>query len=185
MNKRLVTVSKFLSKHLRHEPQALGLSLDPGGWVRVDQLLAGAAAVGFSITPDELAQVVAENDKQRFAFDETRARIRANQGHSATVDLQLRDAAPPERLYHGTVAKFLESIQVEGLKKMNRHDVHLSGDLETARKVGQRRGKPLVLVIESGKMSADGYKFQLSANGVWLTEHVPPEYIHLLEDQNA
>ncbi|HEX5442334.1 MAG TPA: RNA 2'-phosphotransferase, partial [Pirellulales bacterium] len=142
MNKRLVTLSKFLSKHLRHEPQSLGLTLEPGGWVEVEQLLAGAAAIGFPITPDELAQVVAENDKQRFALDAAGTRIRANQGHSAIVDLQLQEAAPPERLYHGTVAAFLEVIRTEGLKKMNRHDVHLSQDIATAAKVGQRRGKP-------------------------------------------
>ena len=179
MKPRLVAISKFLSKYLRHEPEALGLTLEPGGWVPVEQVLSGAERLGFSITADELTRVVAENDKQRFAFDDTGLRIRANQGHSTEVDLELKEAEPPERLYHGTVSRFLAAIRAEGLKKMNRHDVHLSSDVQTATKVGQRRGKPLVLVIDSARMAADGYKFRLSANGVWLTEHVPPEYIQV------
>lgn len=177
MNKRLITVSKFLSKYLRHEPEALGLALEPGGWVFVADLLAGATKIGFPITREELSQVVAENDKPRFALDETGARIRANQGHSTEVDLQLKEADPPEQLFHGTVSKFLNAILTEGLKKMDRHDVHLSQDVQTAAKVGQRRGKPIILVIDSARMAADGFKFRLSDNGVWLTDHVPPRYI--------
>lgn len=184
MNKRLVTISKFLSKHLRHEPEALGLVLDPGGWVVVKDLLAGATGIGFPITVEELNQVVAENDKQRFAFDVTGSKIRANQGHSTEVDLQLAEVEPPERLYHGTVAKYVDAIRTDGLKKMNRHDVHLSKDVETATKVGARRGKPVILVIESGRMAADGYTFRRSANGVWLTDHVPPHYVRLLGEKN-
>jgi putative RNA 2'-phosphotransferase len=179
MNKRLTTVSKFLSKYLRHEPEGLGLILEPGGWVGVEDLLAGAARIGFPITEDELGQVVTENDKQRFALDETGARIRANQGHSTEVDLQLQEIDPPDQLFHGTVGKFLDSILAEGLKKMDRHDVHLSKDLPTATKVGERRGKPVVLVIDTARMAADGYRFRLSENGVWLTDHVPPQYIRL------
>lgn len=179
MTQRLVTVSKFLSKYLRHEPEALGLTLEPGGWVLVDDLLAGAARQNFPITKEELLQVVAENDKQRFALDETKTKIRANQGHSTEVDLQLKEAVPPTQLFHGTVAKFLDAIMAEGLKKMDRHDVHLSKDLQTALKVGGRRGKPIILVVESGKMAANGYKFRLSDNGVWLTDHVPPQYVRV------
>ena len=185
MNKRLITVSKFLSKHLRHEPEALGLTLEPGGWVPVEQLLAGASRIGFSISTEELQRVVAENDKQRFAFDEMGLKIRANQGHSTDVDLQLQEVEPPDRLYHGTVAKFVDAIRGEGLRKMNRHDVHLSKDVETATKVGERRGKSVILMIESGRMAADGYKFRLSANGVWLTDHVPPQYIGLQGDEDV
>lgn len=177
MNKRLVTVSKFLSKYLRHEPESLGLQLEPGGWASTGDLLAGAARIGFPITRSELEHVVAENDKRRFSFDETGEKIRANQGHSTQVDLQLEEVDPPDQLFHGTVSKFLDSILAEGLQKMGRHDVHLSQDLQTASKVGQRRGKPIILTIESGKMAADGYKFRRSANGVWLTDHVPPQYI--------
>ena len=178
-DKRLITVSKFLSKHLRHEPQSLGLDLAPGGWVAVDDLLAGAARIGFPISREELERVVVENDKRRFSLDETGELIRANQGHSTDVDLQLPEAAPPEVLFHGTVERFLDAIRAEGLKKMNRHDVHLSPDCQTAAKVGQRRGKPLILAIDSAKMAADGFRFRVSANGVWLTEHVPPQYIRL------
>ncbi|HWB09774.1 MAG TPA: RNA 2'-phosphotransferase [Pirellulales bacterium] len=184
MNKRLITVSKFLSKHLRHEPETLGLTLEPGGWVPVAHLLAGASRIGFSITAEELNWVVAESDKHRFSFDETGLKIRANQGHSTEVDLQLQEADPPEQLFHGTVARFLDAIRIEGLKKMNRHDVHLSRDVETATRVGQRRGRPVVLVIDSARMAADGHKFRLSTNGVWLTDHVPPRYIRLLGEEN-
>ena len=144
-------------------------------------MLSGSA---FRSTAEELNQVVAENDKQRFSFDEAGSKIRANQGHSANVDLQLKEVEPPEQLYHGTVAKFVDAILAEGLRKMNRHDVHLSQDVQTATKVGQRRGKPVILVIESAKMAADGYQFRLSANGVWLTDHVPPQYIRLLKDDD-
>jgi len=177
MNPRLVTVSKFMSKYLRHEPEKLGLVLEPGGWVFVDDLLDGAAETGFSISRAELKQVVADNDKRRFSFDETGAKIRANQGHSTAVDLQLPDAAPPERLYHGTPEKFVPLILAEGIRKMRRHDVHLSPDVATATKVGARRGKPVILVVDSGRMAADGHTFRVSANGVWLTEFVPPKYV--------
>lgn len=179
MNKRLTTVSRFLSKHLRHEPEKLGLSLAPGGWVAVADLLAGAAKIGFPLSREELQQVVAENDKRRFALDETGRRIRANQGHSTEVDLLLSETNPPGALFHGTVERFLDAIRAEGLKKMNRHDVHLSADIQTAAKVCQRRGKPVILAVDSARMAADGIKFRVSANGVWLTEHVPPRYIRL------
>lgn len=180
MSKRLVTISKFLSKYLRHEPEALGLTLESGGWVRVDDLLAGAKKIGFSVSQEELVQVVADNDKKRFSFDQSGTKIRANQGHSTEVDLQLKEVAPPEQLFHGTVERFLDAILVEGLKKMDRHDVHLSKDIQTATKVGERRGKPVILVIDSAKMAADGFTFRLSENGVWLTDHVPPQYIRLV-----
>jgi putative RNA 2'-phosphotransferase len=184
MNQRFTTISKFLSKYLRHEPKALGLTLEPGGWILVDDLLSGAARIGFAITTEELTHVVRENDKNRFSFDDTGQRIRANQGHSTHVDLQLRTAHPPAELFHGTVAKFLNAILQDGLKKMARHDVHLSKDIATAAKVGQRRGKPMILVIESGRMAADGFTFHLSDNDVWLTDHVPPQYIRVLEEED-
>jgi putative RNA 2'-phosphotransferase len=183
MNQRLVTVSKFLSKYLRHEPEALGLTLEPGGWVPIEDVLSGAQRLRFPITDAELRQVVAENDKQRFSLDDTGRKIRANQGHSTSVDLQLTAVKPPKQLFHGTVIKFLGSILWQGLMKMNRHDVHLSKDIETAMKVGQRRGKPVVLIIDSESMSADGFQFRVSENGVWLTDHVPPRYIQLAEQQ--
>jgi len=177
MQKRLIRVSKYLSKYLRHAPQELGLTLQPGGWVAVDELLVAADKNGFPISYDELVDCVETNDKQRFAFDETGDRIRANQGHSVEVDLQLEEREPPEFLYHGTVELFLPSILKEGLIRGKRHHVHLSKDVETARKVGSRRGKPVVLQVDARRMHRDGHKFLLSANGVWLTDTVPPGYL--------
>jgi putative RNA 2'-phosphotransferase len=177
MDRRMVTVSKFLAKHLRHSPDALGLTLRPGGWVSVDDLLTASARAGFGITYDELLECVETNDKQRFAFDDTGGLIRANQGHSVAVDLHLQALTPPDVLYHGTVERFLTSILAEGLKKGKRHHVHLSPDVETARKVGARRGKPVILRVAAATMHADGLAFFRSANGVWLTESVPALYL--------
>ncbi len=177
-DKRLVRISKFLSKHLRHEPESLGLTLAPGGWVPVDALIEGSRKVGFHFTREELDIVVAQNDKKRFSFDETGIRIRANQGHSVDVDLQLKPVTPPDVLYHGTAERFLAGILKEGLRKMSRHHVHLSGDTQTARAVGTRYGKPVILRIDSGTMARDGFIFYRSANGVWLTDSVPVQYIH-------
>jgi putative RNA 2'-phosphotransferase len=177
MDGRLVTISKFLAKHLRHAPEVLGLSLQPGGWVSVDNLLAASTRIGFSITYDELIECVETNDKKRFSFDDTGDLIRANQGHSVEVDLQLEEKQPPEILYHGTVERFLASIMAEGLKKGKRHHVHLSKDTETARRVGARRGKPVILQVDAGKMQRQGFKFFLSVNGVWLTESVPVAFL--------
>ncbi len=177
MDRRLVTVSKYLAKHLRHQPDALGLTLGPGGWVNVDELLAASAGAGFAISYDELIECVETNDKKRFAFDETGDLIRANQGHSVEVDLQLEEQRPPEILFHGTVERFLAPIMAEGLKKGKRHHVHLSRDTETARKVGARRGKPIILQVEAGKMHGQGFKFFLSVNGVWLTDSVPAAFL--------
>ena len=172
-----VRTSKFLSLVLRHRPELIGISLDPAGWVSVNELLRACRAHGRAITPDELRDLVATSDKQRFAFSEDGERIRANQGHSVAVELGYSPAAPPDTLYHGTVGKFLPSIREGGLKKGDRHHVHLSPDEETARKVGQRRGKPVILKVESGRMHREGHQFFLSTNGVWLIEHVPPEYL--------
>ncbi|WP_337177590.1 RNA 2'-phosphotransferase [Paludisphaera sp.] len=177
MSKRLITVSKYLAKHLRHAPQDLGLTLQPGGWVAVDDLLAATRQHGFPITFDELIECVETNDKRRFAFDVSGELIRANQGHSVEVDLQLEACEPPPTLYHGTVERFMPSILESGLTRGKRHHVHLSGDVETARKVGARRGQPVILAIEAGRMGRDGREFLRSANGVWLTDAVPPEYL--------
>jgi putative RNA 2'-phosphotransferase len=177
MDRRLITVSKFLAKHLRHEPEALALTLQPGGWTPVDDLLAASARAGFPIAYDELIECVETNDKQRFSFDGTGDLIRANQGHSVEVDLQLEQKVPPDVLYHGTVERFLASIMAEGLKKGKRHHVHLSADIETARKVGARRGKPVILQVAARKMHEQGIIFVISANGVWLTDSVPAEFL--------
>ncbi|MET7811407.1 RNA 2'-phosphotransferase [Streptomyces sp. NPDC005395] len=172
---RSVKVSKYLSKHLRHQPERIGLTLDEGGWVEIDTLIAAAAAHGFRVTRDELHHVVATNDKRRFAVDGTR--IRASQGHSIDVDLGLPPATPPPYLFHGTVARHLEAIRTEGLRPMNRHDVHLSPDRATATRVGARRGRPVVLSVDAAAMHRDGHVFHVSANGVWLTKAVPSRYL--------
>lgn len=175
--KERTRVSRFLSLVLRHKPQEIGLQLDGQGWTDVAELIDKAAAAGKIFTVQELEQIVATNDKQRFAYNEDRTRIRASQGHSIEVELQLEAANPPEQLYHGTVEKFLRAIQSQGLRKMNRHHVHMSKDRSTAEKVGDRRGEAIILTINSGDMSREGFDFYLSANGVWLTDHVPVKYI--------
>ncbi|MFF4549564.1 RNA 2'-phosphotransferase [Streptomyces sp. NPDC001435] len=177
--RRTVKVSKYLSKHLRHQPERIGLTLDEGGWVEIDTLIAAAAAHGFRFSRAELDHVVAANDKKRFAVEGTR--IRASQGHSIEVDLGLPPATPPPYLYHGTVARNLESIRAAGLRPMNRHDVHLSADRETATRVGARRGRPVVLTVDAAAMHRAGHVFHISANGVWLTKAVPPEYLRFAE----
>lgn len=177
MNRRLVTVSKFLAKHLRHAPAELGLTLEAGGWVSVDELLAASSRIGFAISYDELIECVETNDKKRFAIDAAGDRIRANQGHTVAVDLQLQAAQPPDVLYHGTVERFIAAILAEGLKKGKRHHVHLSADIETARRVGARRGKPVILLVDAQRMHERGVTFFLSANGVWLTDAVPAEFL--------
>jgi len=174
---RIVKLSKYLSYHLRHHPEKLGLTLDVGGWVSVDELLAAAKKSGFSISVWELEEVVAKNDKKRFSFDDTGSKIRANQGHSVTVDLQLQPVKPPEILYHGTGQGSVDAILSQGLRKMSRHHVHLSPDVTTAKKVGDRHGRAVVLVVNAAMMYADGFEFYCSDNGVWLVDRVPPEYL--------
>jgi putative RNA 2'-phosphotransferase len=180
MEARLVKISKYLSKHLRHQPHRLGLELDPGGWVDVDRLLAACARHHFPITRAELAEVVAQNDKQRFAFDPTGTHIRANQGHSVDVDLQLEPLTPPPLLYHGTGHRAAEAIAGSGIMRMARHHVHLSSDIATATAVGARHGRPVVFEVDAAAMHRDGFLFYRSANGVWLVDRVPPEYLHRL-----
>ncbi len=175
--KRLVKVSRYLSKHLRHRPERLGLRLEPGGWVGVDELLEACARHRFPIGREELREVVERNDKRRFAFDPWGTRIRAQQGHSVPVDLGLGPLAPPPVLYHGTNERALTFIMREGLSPMGRHHVHLSPDPETAGRVGARRGRPVVLEVDSGRMSREGHAFYRSGNGVWLVEAVPPRYL--------
>jgi putative RNA 2'-phosphotransferase len=179
-DERRIRISKFMSLVLRHQPETANLSLEPGGWVGIDQLLSGAVAAGLRFTREELDAVVAACEKQRFAIDETGTRIRANQGHSAEVELQFELAEPPPELFHGTPERFVTAILRDGLLKMARHHVHLSPDADTARKVGSRRGRPVTLVVDSAKMRADGHAFYCTANGVWLVEHVPPQYLRVL-----
>lgn len=174
---RVVKVSKYLSKHLRHQPERLGLTLEQGGWVSVSDLLAACAANRFPISPADLATVVADNDKKRFSFNDDGTKIRANQGHSTPVELDLPPATPPDILYHGTGHQSVEIIRREGLVKMNRHHVHLSADYETARKVGARHGRPVIFTIDTKAMAEQGHIFYVSDNGVWLADSVPPEFL--------
>lgn len=169
--------SKFLSRVLRHQPEMVGLSLGPGGWVSVDDLLRGMKKAGCPIQLDELRQIVADNDKKRFTLSEDGRRIRAAQGHSVAVDLDLVPIEPPATLFHGTAQANLDAIFAEGLKPGRRRHVHLSLDEETAVKVGQRHGKPVVLRVETGRMHDAGLTFWRADNGVWLTDHVAPEYL--------
>jgi putative RNA 2'-phosphotransferase len=164
--KLLVKKSKWLSKHLRHAPEHIGLELEAGGWVEVAALLAAARRANFSLSLEDLQEVVTRNDKQRFAFNESNKRIRANQGHSIEVDLQLEPQLPPDKLYHGSGAQYALIIESEGLKKMRRHHVHLSPDVETAWRVGARHGKPVVFEINAAQMHSDGFLFFVSQNGV-------------------
>jgi putative RNA 2'-phosphotransferase len=173
----VVRVSKRLSYVLRHRPESVGLALDPHGWAAVDDLLTALAAAGLPLTRAELEHVVATDDKRRFAFDATGTRIRASQGHSVPVDLGYEPVAPPPELFHGTVDRFLEPICREGLRPGGRHAVHLSPDPATARTVGARRGRPVVLRVDARAMAADGWLFRRSANGVWLVGAVPARYL--------
>jgi putative RNA 2'-phosphotransferase len=151
--------------------------LDENGWADVEELIRLASAGGRPLTRSLLQRVVKENDKQRFAFSADGRKIRASQGHSIEVDLDLPPAEPPELLYHGTASRFLDSIRSQGLRAGSRQHVHLSSDAKTATKVGQRHGQPVVLLVRAQDMHAAGHAFFLSANGVWLTEHVPVEYL--------
>ncbi|MFD1934403.1 MULTISPECIES: RNA 2'-phosphotransferase [Nonomuraea] len=175
MTDRTVRISKYLARHLRHDPAAIGITLDEQGWVPIDELLTAAALHGFPITRAELDTAVSDNDKRRYAISGDR--IRASQGHSVRVDLGLPPVEPPHVLYHGTVSRSLAAIRRSGLLPMSRTHVHLSVDRATAVRVGARRGVPVVLVVAAGEMHAAGHTFMVSANGVWLTDAVPPEFL--------
>jgi len=168
--------SRFISFILRHKPESVGITLDDHGWAKVDELISGVSKTR-PLTMEMLEEIVATDDKQRYSFNEDKTLIRANQGHSIPVDVELEKTAPPEKLYHGTGMKFVSSIDRAGLEPMTRLYVHLSADVETAVKVGSRHGAPAVYVIDTGRMADDGYVFYKSVNGVWLTRHVPVEYM--------
>lgn len=170
-------ISKFLSLILRHQPEAVGLTLEENGWVEVDKLLQACDKNGSSFSRKELEEVVETNDKTRFSFDETKTKIRANQGHSIEIEIEFEKKTPPEILYHGTAERNVDRILAEGLKKMARHHVHLSADIETATKVGIRYGKPVILEVDTKAMTDEGFEFFVSANGVWLIDNVPPQFL--------
>ncbi len=177
--KSLTEISRFISLILRHKPEAIGITLDEHGWADVQELIAGISrTTPFSM--EMLEQIVREDEKTRYSFNEDKTLIRANQGHSIPVDVELEERTPPEVLYHGTGERFVASIDEQGLIPKSRLYVHLSRDRETAAKVGSRHGKPVVYAVAAGKMAASGYKFYLSANKVWLTKHVPVEFLSKL-----
>ncbi len=161
-------------------PRSSAWSSTPAGWARVDDLLRLGAAAGRPITHDDLADVVATSDKQRFALSDDGLRIRANRGHTIEVDLDLPELVPPDELFHGTARRFLDAILREGLSRRARHHVHLTANRDTAIAVGTRYGAPVLLRIAAARMHADGHVFRCSANGVWLTEAVPPRYLETL-----
>lgn len=177
MEKELKYISKFLSYTLRHHPEKIGLTLDNKGWANVAELILKMNAENANINMEILETIVASNDKKRFAFNEDKTQIRASQGHSITIDLDLLPVEPPAILYHGTAIKNMDSILANGLLKQSRQHVHLSANKETALQVGSRHGKAIALVVNAQQMHQDGHAFYLSDNNVWLTEHVPATYI--------
>ena len=176
--KEAISISKFLSLVLRHQPDTIGITLDDAGWIDIDALICAMQQHGQDISRADLDHVVATNSKKRFAYDERGQRIRAQQGHSIqSVDLKYEPAYPPEALFHGTAAQVVDSILRDGLKPMKRQHVHLSADVETAKKVGERHGKPVVLEVDAAAMHTVGHVFYLTPNGVWLTNDVGPAYL--------
>lgn len=172
----LLETSRFISLVLRHKPEAIGIALDEHGWANVDELIAGISKT-HPLTMEMLEEIVSTDDKKRYSFNEDKTLIRANQGHSIPVDVELEEVKPPKHLYHGTGEKYVPSIDRQGLIPKSRLYVHLSRDIDTAVKVGKRHGNPVVYVVDSEKMSEQGYKFFLSVNGVWLTEKVPVDFL--------
>ena len=177
----LTRISKYISLILRHKPEVIGIKLDTHGWADVNALLAGISRK-YPINRDILEEIVQSDEKQRYSFSEDGTKIRANQGHSIQVDVELTLTEPPETLYHGTAQRFTASIKAQGLLPQGRLYVHLSPDEETAKKVGRRHGEPVIYLVDAGQMYRDGYHFYLSANGVWLTKAVPALYMKRLEE---
>jgi putative RNA 2'-phosphotransferase len=177
MNKTLMHTSKFISLVLRHKPEEIGLQLDENGWADVNELIEKMNRKGGKLDREKLNEIVATNEKKRFAFNEDHTKIRASQGHSIEVDVQLPVAIPPDVLFHGTAEKNVEAILAEGLVRRNRLHVHLSDKPDTATQVGQRHGKPVLLLVNAKAMHNEGLSFYLSANGVWLADEVPAQYL--------
>jgi len=177
VDQKLVRASKFLSLILRHQPQKHGITLDQHGWAPIDEVIAAANRAGIGLTYPLLQEIVADNDKQRYVISEDGRAIRARQGHSIPVDLQLAALEPPSQLYHGTARRFLSSIRSQGLIPRSRQYVHLSPDSQTALAVGRRHGDPVVLIVNSDRMYHDGHRFYHSENGIWLVDSVPIGYL--------
>lgn len=174
-----VAHSKFLSLVLRHQPGIIGLQLDKAGWAEISDLVQKASNAGVQLTYAIVRTIVDTSDKQRFSISSDGLRIRANQGHSIPVELGLQKIEPPEFLFHGTAKRNLVAIRHQGITKGNRQYVHLSADENTALETGRRHGYAVVLTVQTGRMSMDGFAFYRAENGVWLTEHVPAEYFNL------
>ena len=170
------STSKYISLILRHKLEVIGITLDEHGWAVAEDLIRGVNKT-HPLDMEALERIVAEDEKQRYSFNEDKTLIRANQGHSISVDVELPEVTPPDVLYHGTGRKYKESIDAQGVIPKSRLFVHLSGDAGTARKVGQRHGKPVIYTVDAAAMHADGYQFFLSVNGVWLTKRVPKKYL--------
>lgn len=177
---KFVRTSKYISMILRHKPEAIGISLDEHGWADVKELIEGVNKT-HPLNMEILEEIVQTDGKQRYSFNEDKTLIRANQGHSIPVDVELEEAVPPQYLWHGTAEKYQESIDKKGLISKKRLYVHLSPDKETARLVGKRHGTPVIYRVHTGKMTEDGFRFYLSVNGVWLTKHVPVKYLEKLK----
>jgi len=175
--KQLTYISKFLSLVLRHQPETIGIQLDENGWTDIKELIEKANNNGIKFDREMLNHIVATNSKKRFAFNETFDKIRASQGHSIEMELGYTNQKPPEFLYHGTSEKSVQSINETGLEKRSRQHVHLSSDIETAVKVGQRHGKPFLFKVLAEQMYNDNFPFFISDNGVWLTDNVPTKYL--------
>lgn len=180
--KQIIEISKFLSLVLRHKPETIGIQLDENGWTDVDKLIEKSNSYGIRFDKEILKLVVDTNSKKRFAYNETLDKIRASQGHSVDIELGYVNQKPPEILFHGTGEKSIQSILDTGLEKRTRQHVHLSNDIETAVKVGQRHGKPVVFKVLAKQMYIDKFEFFLSDNGVWLTDNVPTKYLKIIDD---
>jgi len=176
-SKKLHQLSKYLSFVLRHRPDDLSIQLSSDGWANVEEMISAMNSQGKVVTIDDLYQIVAQDEKQRYSFNSDKSQIRANQGHSIEIDLKLQPIIPPEYLYHGTAEKNIDSIREQGLLKRERHHVHLSENENTAKQVGARYGRPVILVIFAQLMNFDGHLFFRSDNNVWLTDEVPPQFI--------
>ncbi len=177
----ITKISKFISLILRHKPETIGITLDEHGWADVDALVEGVAKRYSGFNNELLDEIVSSDSKQRYSYSDDKTRIRANQGHSVRVDVELREAVPPDVLWHGTGERFVESINAQGLLPMSRLYVHLSKNIETARTVGSRHGKPVVFKVDCTRMAQEGHVFYISENGVWLTKAVPAEYLELTD----
>lgn len=180
--KQLTHISKFLSLVLRHQPDTIDIQLDKNGWTDINELIEKANNYGVNFDRETLNHIVATNSKKRFAFNDTLDKIRASQGHSIDIELGFTKQKPPEILFHGTAEEFVQSISETGLEKRKRQHVHLSSDLETALKVGQRHGKPFIFKVLAEQMYNDNFQFYISDNSVWLTDNVPTKYLKRSEE---